>query len=409
MRSLFFLLLMVSQSPLIYAYNSKLPPLAIYANELNAMLGRTITLTLQDGDISIIDNVWEAELVEQTPTSLALQTGWNGTGGGEQNTLHFVLLEGGATPTVLLMNVHSHYWRQDMESFSEDQAAYHDAILALEQELIAAGADKALADNIYERDHMRSEIKSVYGYNPALTLAVWKRNKAQQWTNISAHTFPSKMTTIVTEHLPFFEFSYQQSSQENEIEGYHLKEKSYSEQGLNNNRPNWKTWFGTEDLEAISSSFNPSINGKNIELHYSKNAPIIWEWKNSSYQIKALPRKTTWLNSPCTNFNFKTEASHLFEGSIGKNNPIKMQITSRPKGDKLEISGEYWYLKHPKSKFPIEGLISSQTAQKITFYRMKKGKIRESFDCFFSNCTFQGWWQHQASKNIQPFELILIK
>lgn len=399
----------------IVSHASPLPPIAIYANELNAQLDIEgighWTIEKRGNQLAFA----QSNNIDDIPISLeknrlSIETGWDGTGGGERNILHYVLLEEGSSPIVLLLNLHAHYWRHGMEYISDQKAAYEEAMESIKEELTTVGADLKFAEAIYQKKQLQSTIQYLYSDSPNIGLSVWKKEQ-NHWVDISTAVFPSNMTQQINKFFPFLTAHYQKASLDayQPINGYQIKEKSYAKEVLLANKSNWKTWFGTENLSDLRGSFSIKIvDGKHIHLYYSQNPPIVWTWTKQQYQLSQLLPQTIWIDNSCPSLKFNRSEKHLFQGKIGDHASIKMRVKTSPKNKGLEIRGEYWYLSRPNSRFPIKGFIFKDPTQKTLFYRLKKDNKREAFTCFFSNCSFEGWWQHLESKKTEPFQLTLI-
>lgn len=327
-------------------------------------------------------------------TTASFEGGWEGTGGSQAWTCTYQLLSANPSNPMVLVAGQSLEEMRDFEARIEEE---NNLIEQLSGQGAIGNVNK-IARNMLDRDYInRRSLKNGFE-DHTLSFWVWQK-KDGKWENITLSLFDERMYQQLHEHFPFF--SKSTSNKAYKQEGFYLEEDFYTEEALLINKSNWSAWFGVKQLEDIT--FDLKTEENDILFECSKNKTIRWEWNGKAYHLKNLPKKTPWLNNPCADIDFSANNEHNFRGKIGT---YKIEMTVRLNEEK--ISGEYWYNNKTSSKFPVEGIFHPKADQKLTFYRIKKGKQKESFVCYFIDCQLKGWWQHEGTKQIEKFELTLV-
>jgi hypothetical protein len=322
--------------------------------------------------------------------------GWYGTAGEQDWKASYQLLNDNKEAPIVLLAV------QSKETFGGYQADLESNYSELE-EMVEAGNTSIDVENLADIARGMSSIGRRIAsldndsHIHDLRFWVWQKQKGQ-WKNISSEVFKPEMYTNLTASFPFLE----QRKVDNPLyPGFFLEERMYSEQGMAQNQANWKHWFGVDKLNEIDIDL--SLNAQAIQLEISKNKTIRWDWNGEHFTLNNLPTPIAWKDEPCSIIDYSSNKEHAFEGDIAGIS-IKMNVRL----NENKITGNYWYTKNPSTLFPIEGSFIASTEAALKFYRMKKGEKREYFYAYFADCQFKGWWQHQATMEVEEFSLKLV-
>jgi len=384
---------------------SELPALAHYINELvfwedESFEAPKERLKLQTNRV-VFSEEYETELDTFASEFARFTGGWSGTSSIENWTTTYTLLNADSEPIVLVTRYSTESYR-DYESYMEDRQEIEDELADRDVE---EGKIMDIAEKMLKRSSMKNAISLSGEDIDATKISYWAwQKKNGQWVNISEDVFSAEMIQKLNSHFPFFEADFDASSEQ---KGLYLAEKKYQKHLLQANSNNWLTWFGIKNLKELN--LKVELEGDDILLHCSKHKSIRWEWNGANFDLKDLPGKVKWLTNPCTAIDFNAGGDYKFKGTIGDKHDIEMQVNINAKGKKLNMTGEYWYLNQPDSKFPVKGELYKDAAKQITFHRLKSGKEREVFNCYFSNCGLEGWWQHLGNMDINKFQLKLVQ
>jgi hypothetical protein len=384
---------------------SELPDLAHFINELvfwedEVFEDPAERLKLETNRVVFAEE-YETELDTFASNFARFTGGWSGTSGIKEWITTYSLLNNDSEPIVLVTRYSTESYRS-YESYIEHRQEIEDQ---LTDQNIEENKITDIAEKMLERSTMQNTMSLSGEYLDATKISYWAwKKKNDQWINISENVFSSDMVEDLNTHFPFFEADFDASSKQ---KGFYLAEKEYPKHILQANSKNWLTWFGIKKLKELD--LKVKLEGDDILLNCSKNKSIRWQWNGVNFDLKNLPGKVKWLTNPCPSIDFNTGGDYKFKGTIGDKHDIEMQINISSKDKKLNMTGEYWHLNQPDSKFPIKGELYKDAAKQVTFHTLKSGKKREVFNCYFSNCGLEGWWQHLGNMDINKFELKLVQ
>lgn len=386
-----------------------MPLLATYINELpfynsefplkkaeNRLVLRADTIYFleeeKDGDYS-----YYYQLNQFTQQQAQFSGGWYGTSGQQDWKATYQLLNDNKEAPIVLLAV------QSKDFFGGYQETIEGNYTEL-KEMIEEGNTSIDEDDIDDiaqsMANMSRNIRSLDGNYHIHELRFWVWQKQEtQWENITSKVFQPEMYAKLETAFPFLE---QNKVEEAPIPGFFLQEKIYSEEGLTENKTNWKHWLGVEELTEVN--FNLSINSQAILFETSKNKAIRWDWNGEQFTLNNLPKPIAWKDEPCAIIDYSSNKKYTFIGDI-TDIPIQMEVSL----NNGKILGNYWYTNKPNSKFSIKGDFEASTEASLNFYRMKNNQKREWFHAYFTNCQFKGWWQHQETMATKEFTLKLVQ
>lgn len=395
-----------------HAKENTTPPLLLtYINELPFYDGEFPLKKVQEGYQWISTNKASSDEKEEedffdgykvnhiNDQQIQCTGGWFGTAGSQEWKATYQLLNEDKTAPIVLLAV------QNKESiggyFADIEFNYDDlkAMIAEGNTSIDENRLIELAEQITDMDYM--DVKSSLDggcHKHDLRFWVWQKQKGQ-WKNITDEVFQPAMYTQLMTSFPFLT---QAEVRNATFSSFSLAEKMYVEDNLVQNKAHWKHWLGVEDLAQVS--FDLKIRSKAIQFEISKNKNIQWNWDGEIFNLDQLPNPVLWENESCSNIDYSSNKKHTFVGTIA-DIPIKMEVYL----NNGKISGKYWYIKNPKSKFPIEGNLETSSENTLSFYRIKNEKQREHFWAYFVDCEFRGWWQHQETMKTEEFSLKLVQ
>lgn len=347
----------------------------------------------EDGDYS-----YYYELNFCTQKQVQFIGGWSGTAGDQNWVANYQLLDDHQKRPTVLLTVQS---KETFGGYAENlESNYLDL-----KKMIAEGNTKIptdenvlvqIAEKMTQVGRYKGSLNDSYNLHQ-LRFWVWQK-QGDEWKNISKDVFNPTMYKDLETSFPFLA---QDQVATPSIPGFFLQEQFYSEEGVAQNKEHFKAWLGVND--PLETSFKLTVNPDNIQFECSKNKTIQWDWNGKEYTLNDLNSHIQWQDQPCSLIDYSSDKQYIFAGNIG-NIPIKMSVRL----DQGKIRGTYWYSNKPNSIFPIEGNFTPSTEADLNFYRIKNNQEREAFSCYFNNCEFKGWWQHQETMSIEEFTLKLV-
>lgn len=406
-----------SPRSLSQAYD-ELPLIATYVNELNAIEDifktsdwdfeyiSSVLITLEDNTITYSNDAYDpTDLVNLTDSVVHFSGSDGGTAGGEDWEIYYHLLSNAPTPTMIIAFARYRYVRNGLEEIYEDQQEYEKQLEQTQQALMNKGIEQKSALDIATKMLIREGEDPEYGnYYGDLDqhdfyLMAWQK-KDNKWSNTTPEFFDNHLATTLQQHLPFVKIQAKSTRLTfNEQDWLPLQAKV--------NQENFDFWQNA-DLHDWTIKVNQS---NALELNYTdeKKLPLSWRLFDDKSSIRNLPAIRQVVHSPCPAIDFNTTDSYTFEGKIGTKHSIKMEVTLTPNKKGLELTGEYWYINKPNSKFPVQGILASQLDKESAFHRYKNKQQREYFACYFADCQLTGWWQHLGNYTIDKFTLQLVQ